>query len=155
MSIWIKDKNNNQCLAPHSYEKTLLGLGRLVCWIEGTNTKISERIGKRGFGIAGSPIWTNYGILFTKSDLEELVSKMKDGAELRIAYPDQYISTNNSRYKEEITIEESFTKDNDMIQTGPNRFSPSKTVLKWLQSRSEEIHPDYLEYCKEKLHFND
>ena len=155
MSIWIKDKDNKPCLAPHSYEKTLLGLGNLVCWIEGTNTKISERVGKRGFGIAGSPIWTNYGILFTKSDLEELVSKMNDGAELRIAYPDQYVSTNNKRYGEEITIEESFAKDNDMIQVGPSSFAPSKTVLKWLQSRSEEIHPNYLEYCKEKLSFND
>lgn len=154
MHIWIKDKEGNSHLAPYSYEKTLLGVGRLVCWIEGTNTEISERVGKRGFGIAGSPIWTNYGVLFTKSDLEELVSKMKDGAELRIAFPDQYVSTNNRRYKDEITIEESFAKNNDMIQIGPNSFTSSKNVLERLQLGGEGIHSDYLEYCKEKLKFN-
>jgi len=71
MSIYIKNEKGENVLAPHSYEKTLLGLVNLVCWIEGTNTQLSFSTNNRCFGIAGGSLWTNNGIRLTKEDLEE------------------------------------------------------------------------------------
>lgn len=147
MSIYIKNNSGEHTLAPYNYEKTLLSLGGLVCWIEGTkNVQLS--FNPQRFGIAGGPIWTNYGVYFTKQHLEEIISKMNDGSELRIAYPDQYVNTNRNRCKNEDTIEESFAKDNDKIQISPNSFAPSKYVKELLKLNSKDIHPDYIEHCK-------
>lgn len=151
MAIWIKNKKGETCLSPHSFEKTLLGLSRLVCWIEGTNDNFNFSTDNRGFGIAGGPIWTNHGVSFKKEDLIELVSKMNDGSELKIAYPDQYVNTNRNRRKNEKTIEESFAEDNDKIIISPNVFATSKYVKEQLLLGGGNIHPDYVAYCKTKL----
>ena len=149
MSIWIKNKKGETVLAPHSYEKTLVSIDRLVCWIEGTNTNLSFKPG--GFGIAGGPIWTNHGIKFTKEELKELVKKMKEGSELRIAYPDQYVSTNRKRYKDGPTVEEKFEEDNNMIQVGSSRFAPKDRVKQWLSEDITQIDPDYINHAKKYI----
>lgn len=138
MSIWINNK-----LAPYSYKKSLLGLSRLVCWIEGTeNVKFNTDSGINHFGIAGGPIWTNYGIKFTREELQDLVNQMNPKSELCIAYPDQYVSTNYNRYRDEKTIEEVFAEDNDMVQVGSSTFAPSSNLEKLLEER--KVEPDYI-----------
>lgn len=149
MSIWIKNEKGETVLAPYSYEKTLVGLNNLVVWIEGTNTDLSFSTDHNGFGIAGGPVWTNYGVKFTKEHLKELVKKMKDGAELLVCYPDQYVSTNRKRYGSEPTIEERFAEYNSLIQVTANGFAPYTMVAQLLEEG--KVAPEYIESSKKKL----
>ena len=141
MSIWIKNK-----LAPYNYERSLLGLSNLVVWVEGTKGIKFSTQGK-GFGIAGGPVWTNYGIQLTKEQLLDLANQMNDGSILKICYPDQYISTRKKPYRDEKPIEDVFEESNKMIQVSDNGFMPIDKV----KENIDKVHPDYLEYVKRLL----
>lgn len=124
MSIWIEE-NGLTKLAAWNYKRTLITISRLVCWVEGTDYKPSFK--PQNFGIAGGPIWTNYGISFKKEELKEIVDNMNDVSTLHIAYPDQYVNTNKNRCRCDCkTIEEEFEIYNNLIQNGPNSFIPAK-----------------------------
>ena len=138
MSIWINNK-----LAPYNYERSLLGLSRLVVWVEGTKNIKFSTDGK-GFAIAGGPVWTNHGIILTKEDLFNLANQMNDKSELRICYPDQYVSTRRSPYGNEKPIEDVFEESNQMVQVSDNAFMPMNKVKEHI----EQVHPDYLELIK-------
>lgn len=120
MSIWIDGE-----LAEHSYEKTFivsrtaLGVEQLIIWIEGTNMDLSFKDKIQEFGMVGGNINTNTGVIFTKDMLLEIASKMKEGAEMRIA------ACNELSIKE---VKDDFEKDNDMIKIDKYSFKPKSKL---------------------------
>lgn len=167
MSIWIKNQKGESVLAPHSYEKTIVAdhvsFGeKLLIWLEGVNAKFSfhtEHYGNKNyivnseFRICGGAINTNAGIKLTKNQLQEIVDSMKEGATLNIAACNSlYLTKDDLKYSQQTeTVEESFNKDNNMIQISGSSFAPTEIVKDWLQNNIEKIHPDYREYCSTKL----
>lgn len=125
MSIWIENK-----LAPHSYEKTLLGAERiageqLVIWVEGSNFPFTVK--HKMFGICGGAINTNCGIEFNKEELQYILDNMKEGATLKIAACNSlYLNKSNLQYSNHSkTVQDEFKYDNDLVQIADNSFAPS------------------------------
>ena len=123
MSIWIKDSDPPR-LAKHSYEKTLIAseISRqeaIVAWVDGS--KFNFKVKHKCFGMVGGAINTNTGISFTKDELLYIANNMKDGAIFKIA-------ACNSLYLSK--MDDEFKNDNNMVQTGPNQFSPSEIAVK-------------------------
>ena len=119
MSIWI-DVNGKKELAPHAYERTLIGLthfeDKLVIWVEGSNFDFKFKKEQR-FQIAGGNIETTAGFMFTKEDLLEIANNMKEGALFKVA-------ACNSLNREGVIKD--FQKSNNMEKVSSNGFSPKK-----------------------------
>lgn len=123
MSIWIKNSNPPR-LAKHSYEKTLIAEDivrgeAIIAWVDGS--KFDFKVKHRCFGMVGENINTNTGINFTKDELLHIANNMKEGALFKIA-------ACNSLYLS--GVHDDFMKDNNMVQTGANQFSPSELAEK-------------------------
>jgi hypothetical protein len=145
MSIYIKDK-----LAPYSYERSFLGVEGLAAWVEGTKGIEFSILGK-GFTMIGSFVGTNNGVRFTKEELLNLANQMNDHSELRICFPDHYISTRNKPYMNKKTIEDVFEESNNMIQISDDSFAPKEVVIKWLETDISKIHHNYVDLCKKRI----